>query len=172
MRKRRPDMDISVSSETQETVSFEAFLQQNKLCRLWKKEELDSAQGELAALPLETFLNPEGALPAKQAKLSSLFKEKVEAIQDALRKAKRGLVLSRSRSLSSVQARSLGEEASKNYETAKNYLTELKTLVRRMGPDDRRRVRALEGAAEWRRIRHAILQNQKTLKTQSEEIAA
>ena len=165
-------MDKIVSSEAQEAISFEAFLQQNKLCRLWKKEELDSELKDLADLPLETFLSEGAKLPANPEKLSSLFKEKVEGLQQALRNAKRGMVLSRSRSLSPEQAQSLCEEAGAHFEQAQKFLADLKILTRRMGPEDRRRVRALEGIPDWRRIRHGILQTQKTLKTKGEGIAA
>lgn len=172
LRKRRPDMDKIVSKEMEDSVSFEAFVQQNKLCRLWKIEESQADFSDAGALPLETFLNQEGPLPANPDKLKDLLKEKVQGIQAALRQAKRNLVLSRSHSLGLKQAVSLLANAEQNYETAQKFLVEVKTLVRRMGPEDRRRVRALEGAAEWRRLRHAIQQNRKTLKSLSEEIAA
>jgi hypothetical protein len=54
------------------------------------------------------------------------------------------------------QRQALCQEAQAQFQAASASLTKLSGLARRLGVEARRKVRGIEGATEWRSIRHTI----------------
>lgn len=145
----------SVTDMSAPNVSFEAFLKQNGVARLWRDRDQEIPNQELGSLPLETLLslNGEAAPASSQKDLPEKFSRLAEQVQEGLLMVRRRLVAARSQG---GQAPSLVEELRQGFEGAREQLDQLKVLARRMGPEQRRVVRHLEGAPDWRRIKHQL----------------
>ena len=90
------------------------------------------------------------------AAASIAWEEEIEAVKELLLKARRQAILSRSQTLNLTQRRWLCREAMSLFEKAQNNFGNLKGRALRAGLTERRRIRSIEGATEWRSIRHAI----------------
>ncbi|MDX1386213.1 MAG: hypothetical protein R3257_01390 [bacterium] len=143
------------------TVTFEDFLQQNGVSRLWKGEG-DSTQSSQGALPLGILLpGPASNSPSTQQNREK-FVAHFEKILASLKQAKRHLVLSRSSSLQADQVQEVLHQAQLSWEESCQTLKKIKSLSLRLGPQERRRLRALEGMPEWRKVRRALESQDKT----------
>ncbi len=124
--------------------------------KLWNSSENLVDPEDLPSLPIEC-LQPSDCLPAPdRKKQEDIFEETVALLKESLLGAKKTAILARSQSMEAGKRQTLCHQALKNYQRAIQLRNKLRSLTARMSLDDRRRVRALEGAPEWRQIRHAI----------------
>ncbi len=138
-------------------ISFETFLQQNGLARMWLDPNSPRESAEVGSLPLETLLNLQdgNSSPSTSSKASENFSIQVQNIQDHLLKARRGLVAVRSQESGTEQAQTFAA-VEQEMVLAHGGLKKLQALARKLGPQERRMVRTLAGAPDWRRIRHVL----------------
>jgi hypothetical protein len=113
---------------------------------------------DLPALPIGTFAAPVAATVNVDAQQAA-FDAELKTLKTSLLQAQRSATLARSRSLSTVQAQSLTQEAQSSYDVAVASLKNLVSLSNRLGGEARRKARMIEGAAEWRQVRHSIARN-------------
>ena len=113
---------------------------------------------ELPALPIGTFATSNVASIDAQA-LQAAFEAELNTVKANLLQAQRSATLARSQSLSVAQAQSMTQDAQANYDVAVAALKKLVSLSNRLGADARRKARMIEGAAEWRQVRHSIARN-------------
>lgn len=111
---------------------------------------------ELASLPLETLTPKAPAADVSADRQRELFDATLQNLKACLMQAKRGAVLARSQSTEIAKRKALCQDALNQYQKALESRNCLRSLTARMDLEDRRRVRAIEGAPEWRTIRHAI----------------
>lgn len=113
---------------------------------------------ELPALPIGTFTNSNVSTLDAQA-LQAAFDAELNTVKAKLLQAQRSATLARSQSLSAAQAQSMTQDAQANYDVAVAALKKLVSISNRLGADARRKARMIEGAAEWRQVRHNIARN-------------
>ncbi len=113
---------------------------------------------ELPALPIGTFATSNVANIDAQA-LQAAFDAELNTVKAKLLQAQRSATLARSQSLSAAQAQSMTQDAQANYDVAVAALKKLVSFSNRLGADARRKARLIEGAAEWRQVRHSIARN-------------
>ena len=113
---------------------------------------------ELPALPIGTFATSNVASVDAQA-LQVAFDAELNTVKAKLLQAQRSATLARSQSLSVAQAQSMTQDAQANYDVAVASLKKLVSFSNRLGADARRKARMIEGAAEWRQVRHSIARN-------------
>ncbi|HEX5034941.1 MAG TPA: hypothetical protein VFW62_10695 [bacterium] len=113
---------------------------------------------ELPALPIATFATAN--VPSLDAQaLQAAFETELNTVKANLLKAQRSATLARSQSLSVAQAQSMNQEAQNSYDLALASLKKLVSISNRLGGESRRKARMIEGAAEWRQVRHSIARN-------------
>lgn len=137
------------------TVTFEEFLQKNGVSRLWKGEG-EATGSPRGVLPLGILLPSPPAGTRSNQKDREKFLGHCEKILASLKEAKRQWVLSRSASLSADQLEEVLHQAQCAWEESCKTLKKIKSLSHRLGPQERRQVRAIEGLPEWRKVRRAL----------------
>jgi len=125
---------------------------------LWRNEAPETNLREVPSLPLESLEALSVATLVQEDKQRSALNEKIKAIKNALMQAERQAILARSNSIPLGKRQGLCQEAWQKYESAVTMRNSARSLSTALGLEDRRRVRAIEGAPEWRSIRHAIQQ--------------
>ena len=113
---------------------------------------------ELPALPIGTFATSTAAHVDAQA-LQTAFDAELSTVKANLLQAQRSATLARSQSLTVAQAQSLTQEAQASYDVAVAALKKLVSISNRLGGEARRKARMIEGAGEWRQVRHGIARN-------------
>lgn len=113
---------------------------------------------EIPALPIATFANTNVANLDAQA-LQAAFDAELNTVKASLLKAQRSATLARSQSLSAAQAQAMNQDAQNSYDAALASLKKLVSISNRLGGETRRKARMIEGAAEWRQVRHSIARN-------------
>ncbi|HKY63956.1 MAG TPA: hypothetical protein VJR29_11095 [bacterium] len=114
---------------------------------------------ELPALPIATFATTANVPSLDTQALQAAFETELNTVKASLLKAQRSATLARSQSLSSTQAQSMNQEAQNSYDAALASLKKLVSISNRLGGESRRKARMIEGAAEWRQVRHSIARN-------------
>lgn len=114
-----------------------------------------SPVAELPALPIATFANTNNVNVDTQAQQAA-FDAELSSLKGSLLKAQRSATLARSQSLTVAQAQSMTQDAQAHYDVAVASLKKLVSISNRLGGEARRKARMIEGAAEWRQVRHSI----------------
>lgn len=133
------------------------FQSHRPLPSLWKgKGENSSTKASVATLPLAVFESADLIPSIDAEKQRTLLQETIANLKACLLGARRAAVLARSRSTPMSQRQNLCREAMDSYGRARSLLNDLRCIARHLTTQERRKVRAIEGAPEWRSIHHAI----------------
>jgi len=125
---------------------------------LWRSADASTSTQELPVLPVESLEALSSPCAVQEEKQRQALEETIGNLKTFLKQAHHSAILSRSQSMELPRRQELCQKAWEAYEAA----LELRETARRLSAvlslEDRRRVRSLEGAPEWRSVKHAIRQ--------------
>lgn len=126
------------------------------VAKLWNRGNVEAVNPEtLPILPIATLEGANAPL-SEIAGQQAAFDSELALLKDSLLQSRRSAILARSQSFELAQRQELCRKAQGQYEEALASLRKLGSLARRLDIAARRKFRALEGAMEWRSIRHTI----------------
>jgi len=126
---------------------------------LWKSRRSSVSPSEIASLPLEA-LQKQGATASVDTELQrQSFSEILHQLKEHLFSAKKSATLARTQSMPAEKRKLLCGNSVELFDRAQQLKLQLRSLAMRMGLEERRKLRGLEGAPEWREIRRAIQQS-------------
>lgn len=127
------------------------------VAKLWNQGTVKAVNPEtLPTLPLATLETVSAATTIGNAGQQAAFDAELALLKDLLLQARRSAILARSQTMELSQRQNLCRQAQGQFETALESLRKLGALARRLDMETRRKFRAIEGAQEWRVIRHTI----------------
>ncbi len=135
--------------------SSSKFSPSQSVAKLWNRASVEAVNPEtLPTLPLATILPT--ATSAATAGQQAAFEAELALLKDKLLQSRRSAILARSQSIELAQRQELCRQAQGQFEEAQESLRKLGSMALRQGVEARRKFRAIEGAQEWRSIRHTI----------------
>lgn len=149
-------MGTQLSSNPKNPSLSQKFTNIQSVAKLWNRGSVEAVNPEtLPTLPIAT-LEGVSAASVETAGHQAAFDAELALLKDSLLQARRSAILARSQSVELAQRQELCRKAQAQYEGAQTSLRKLGGLARRLDMAARRKFRALEGALEWRAIRHTI----------------
>ena len=137
--------------------SLSKFSNIQSVSKLWNRPATQTVNPDtLPTLPLATIEGVSSVSAVETAGQQAAFDAELAVLKDSLLQARRSAILARSQSIELSQRQALCRKAQGQYEDAVASLRKLGSLARRLEIEARRKFRALEGAMEWRSIRHTI----------------
>jgi len=135
--------------------SSSKFSPSQSVAKIWNRSSVEAVNPDtLPTLPLATIL-PAGTSVEKSGQQVA-FDQELALLKDKLLQSRRSAILARSQSIDLKQRQELFHQAQGQFEEALELLRKLGSLALRQGVEARRKFRAIEGAQEWRSIRHTI----------------
>lgn len=149
-------MGTQLSSNPKNSSLNSKFSNIQTVAKLWNRASAPTVNPEtLPTLPIGT-LEGVSATSVASAGQQAAFDAELALLKDSLLQARRSAILARSQTIALAQRQDLCRKAQTQYEEALASLSKLGSLARRLDMTARRKFRALEGAMEWRSIRHTI----------------
>ena len=130
------------------------------VAKLWNRGSVQAINPDtLPILPLATVEMVSASPAPVYSEQQASFDAELAFLKDSLLQSRRSAILARSQSMDLTQRQALCHQAQGQFQEAQDALQNLGTLARRLGVEARRKFRAIEGAQEWRSIRHTIFRS-------------